>query len=182
MSPGTSEKARRCDLANCSASICATWASKPSCSTSSTGIPKAGTRPNCHQPSGAGCGSSRRCRCNQMSPGPRQKIAKTTPCKVEWTPARGTLAALRPGQEKKKDATQFPHDWPLQIARRAKKDTRSSATPVDRRASPLSEGEVGLLMAMRSIVQSNPGEGARDLTKDRNPHPALRADLSRWER
>jgi hypothetical protein len=30
-----------------------------------------------------------------------QKIAKTTPCKVEWTPARSTLAALRPGHEKK---------------------------------------------------------------------------------
>jgi len=33
--------------------------------------------------------------------GPGQKIAKTTPCKVEWTPARSTLTALRPGQEKK---------------------------------------------------------------------------------
>jgi hypothetical protein len=34
-----------------------------------------------------------------------QKIAKTTPCKVEWTPARSTLAALRPGHEKKKAPT-----------------------------------------------------------------------------
>src|SRR5712664_578316 len=28
---------------------------------------------------------------------PGGKIVKTTPCKVEWAPARGTLAALRPG-------------------------------------------------------------------------------------
>jgi hypothetical protein len=34
-----------------------------------------------------------------------QKIAKTTPCKVEWTPDRSTLAALRPGREKKKVPT-----------------------------------------------------------------------------
>jgi hypothetical protein len=31
-----------------------------------------------------------------------KKIAKTTPCKVESTPARSPHAALRPGQEKKK--------------------------------------------------------------------------------
>jgi hypothetical protein len=35
----------------------------------------------------------------------QDKIAKTTPCKVEWTPARGALASLRPGQEKKKAPT-----------------------------------------------------------------------------
>src|SRR5882672_2715551 len=45
---------------------------------------------------GPGIASLRRCKA-----GPGQKIAKTTPCKVEWTPARSTLAALRPGQEKK---------------------------------------------------------------------------------
>jgi len=39
--------------------------------------------------------SLRRCKA-----GPGQKIAKTTPCKVEWTPARSTLAVLRPGQKK----------------------------------------------------------------------------------
>jgi hypothetical protein len=33
--------------------------------------------------------------------GPEQKNAKTTPCKVEWTPARSTRAALRPGHDKK---------------------------------------------------------------------------------
>jgi hypothetical protein len=44
---------------------------------------------------GPGIASLRRCKA-----GPGQKIAKTTPCKVEWTPARSTLAALRPGQEK----------------------------------------------------------------------------------
>jgi len=45
---------------------------------------------------GPGIASLRRCKA-----GPGQKIAKTTPCKVEWTPARSTLAALRPGHEKK---------------------------------------------------------------------------------
>jgi len=45
---------------------------------------------------GPGILSLRRCKA-----GPGQKIAKTTPCKVAWTPARSTLAALRPGQEKK---------------------------------------------------------------------------------
>jgi hypothetical protein len=45
---------------------------------------------------GPGIASLRRCKA-----GPGQKIAKTTPCKVEWTPVRSTLAALRPGQEKK---------------------------------------------------------------------------------
>src|SRR6266850_5950838 len=45
---------------------------------------------------GPGIASLRRCKA-----GPGQKIAKTTPCKVEWTPARSTLAALRPRQEKK---------------------------------------------------------------------------------
>src|SRR5258705_6695008 len=44
---------------------------------------------------GPGIASLRRCKA-----GPGQKIAKTTPCKVEWTPARSTLAALRPGQKK----------------------------------------------------------------------------------
>jgi hypothetical protein len=29
-----------------------------------------------------------------------QKIAKTTPCKVAWTPARSTLAASGPREEK----------------------------------------------------------------------------------
>jgi len=45
---------------------------------------------------GPGMASLRRCMA-----GLGQKIAKTTPCKVEWTPARSTLAALRLGQEKK---------------------------------------------------------------------------------
>ena len=44
--------------ANSSASICATWASKPSCSTSSTGIPNPIAKPNCRHPNGSGCGSS----------------------------------------------------------------------------------------------------------------------------
>ena len=48
----------------------------------------------------AGLASLRRC-----TAGPGQKIAKTTPCKVEWTPARSPLAALRPGLEKKKAPT-----------------------------------------------------------------------------
>src|SRR5450755_476070 len=42
---------------------------------------------------GPGIASLRRC-----TAGPGQKIAKTTPCKVEWTPACRTPAALRPGQ------------------------------------------------------------------------------------
>jgi len=29
------------------------------------------------------------------------KITKTTPCKVEWAPARNTCAVLRPGHQKK---------------------------------------------------------------------------------
>src|SRR6267154_3732561 len=33
--------------------------------------------------------------------GPGHKIAKTTPCKVNWAPARSTRAALRSGHEKK---------------------------------------------------------------------------------
>src|SRR5215211_1299392 len=37
----------------------------------------------------------------QCIAGPGHKIAKTTPCKVEWAPARSTRAALRPGHEKK---------------------------------------------------------------------------------
>ena len=37
---------------------------------------------------------------SRCAAGPGRKIAKTTPCKVEWTPARSTLAVLRPGQEK----------------------------------------------------------------------------------
>jgi hypothetical protein len=44
---------------------------------------------------GPGIASLRRCKA-----GPGPKIAKTTPCKVEWTPARSTLAARRPGQKK----------------------------------------------------------------------------------
>jgi len=40
------------------------------------------------------------------------KIAKTTPCKVEWTPARNTLAALRPGQEKKGPQPNLIPPWP----------------------------------------------------------------------
>src|SRR5882762_9996623 len=45
---------------------------------------------------GPGIASLRRCKA-----GPGQKIAKTTPCKVEWTPARSTPAALRPGARRK---------------------------------------------------------------------------------
>jgi hypothetical protein len=45
---------------------------------------------------GPGIASLRRCKA-----GPGQKIAKTTPCKVEWTPARSTLAAPPAGREKK---------------------------------------------------------------------------------
>src|SRR6266700_1825710 len=41
---------------------------------------------------GPGIASLRRC-----TAGPGQKIAKTTPCKVERTPARSPHAALRPG-------------------------------------------------------------------------------------
>src|SRR5712675_1825032 len=41
---------------------------------------------------GPGIASLRRC-----TTGPGQKKAKTTPCKVEWTPARSARAALRPG-------------------------------------------------------------------------------------
>ena len=40
--------------------------------------------------------------------GPGHKIAKTSPCKVGWTPARSTLAALRPRQEKKKSNLTSP--------------------------------------------------------------------------
>jgi hypothetical protein len=45
---------------------------------------------------GPGIPSLRRC-----TAGPGQKIAKTTPCKVERTPARSTPAALRPGARRK---------------------------------------------------------------------------------
>jgi hypothetical protein len=38
-----------------------------------------------------------------------QKIAKTTPCKVEETPARSTRAALRPGCEKKNAPSSRPN-------------------------------------------------------------------------
>src|SRR6267142_617498 len=44
---------------------------------------------------GPGIASLRLCKA-----GPGQKVAKTTSCKVEWTPARSTLAALLPGQKK----------------------------------------------------------------------------------
>src|SRR6266849_8882629 len=40
--------------------------------------------------------------------GPGHKIAKTTPCKVEWAPARSTRAALRSGQEKKNGPSSRP--------------------------------------------------------------------------
>jgi hypothetical protein len=35
---------------------------------------------------------------------------------------------------------------------------------------------------MRSIVRSKSGEGARLYRESVTPHPALRADLSLWER
>jgi hypothetical protein len=38
----------------------------------------------------------------QCTAGPGHKIAKTTPCKVSWTPARSTRAALRPGAREEK--------------------------------------------------------------------------------
>src|SRR5271165_3898994 len=49
-------------------------------------------------------------------------------------------------------------------------------------SSPPRRGEVGSLLAMRSIVQSDPGEGPQFYRGTVTPHPALRADLSRWER
>ncbi len=45
------------DLANCSACTCATWASNPSCSTSSTAIQNPAVKSNCRHPNGFGCGS-----------------------------------------------------------------------------------------------------------------------------
>ena len=39
------------------------------------GIPKPGARPSCRQPSGSGCGSSRRCRCKRALKQPRSKAA-----------------------------------------------------------------------------------------------------------
>jgi error-prone DNA polymerase len=49
--------------------------------------------------------------------------------------------------------------------------------PQSRSTSP-HRGEVGLRLAMRSIVQCNPGEGAQVPRESVTPHPALRADLS----
>src|ERR1700760_4299403 len=49
--------------------------------------------------------------------------------------------------------------------------------PQARFTSP-QRGEVGLRLAMRSIVQCNPGEGAQVPRESVTPHPALRADLS----
>src|SRR5450631_4340928 len=43
---------------------------------------------------GPGIASLLRC-----TAGPGQKIAKTTPCKVEWTPARALLLRVRAGEE-----------------------------------------------------------------------------------
>src|SRR5712671_418659 len=40
--------------------------------------------------------------------GPGHKIAKTTPCKVEWAPARSARAALRPGYKKKNGLSSRP--------------------------------------------------------------------------
>src|SRR5882757_3097316 len=40
--------------------------------------------------------------------GPGHKIAKTTPCKVKWAPARSTRAALRSGHEKKNGPSSRP--------------------------------------------------------------------------
>jgi len=40
--------------------------------------------------------------------GPGHKIAKTTPCKVNWAPARSTRAALRSGHEKKNGPSSRP--------------------------------------------------------------------------
>src|SRR6266850_4993087 len=41
--------------------------------------------------------------------GPGHKIAKTTPCKVKWAPARSTRAALRSGHEKKNGPSSRPN-------------------------------------------------------------------------
>ncbi|MEH2489329.1 hypothetical protein V1280_005268 [Bradyrhizobium sp. AZCC 2230] len=53
--------------------------------------------------------------------------------------------------------------------------------PRARSTSP-QRGEVGLRLAMRSIVQCNPGEGPQLRRETLTPHPRLRRDLSQRER
>src|ERR1700704_762227 len=106
---------------------------------------------------GPGITSLRRC-----TAGPGRKIAKTTPCKVEWTPARSTLAALRPGQKK----------GPNLIS------SRSSVGRVARRDDGWPRHDV---LRRGWHARERYGRGARP-SRDRRLHDAWRLRGDAWRR